>query len=124
MNTRRLSQAEFKATLAAPMRDVLATATSVIDIWPYVAAVPVAELSGHTVAEGLVEHVYRNPQNTFDHVLVVTNTSNVYLVVVVDLTTDTIRGHYLQDLNREYGLPTPSAPAAPPPRSFLRRLFG
>ncbi|HYD00863.1 MAG TPA: hypothetical protein VEB22_06515 [Phycisphaerales bacterium] len=122
MNTRLLSSAEFKATLAAPKRDVLATAANVIDIWPYVAAVPIAELSGHTVAVGLVEHVYRNSQNTFDHVLVVTNTKNVYLVVVVDLTADTIRGHYLQDLNREYGLPTLPTPSTL--RSFLRRLLG
>lgn len=107
MHTRLLSEAEFNETLAAPMRDVLATATNVIDIWPYVAAVPAAELAGHTVVEGVVEHVYRNPSSTFDHVLVFTRTPNVYLVVVVDLTADTIRGHYLQDLNREYGLPTP-----------------
>jgi len=50
-----------------------------------------------------VEHVYRNGNNTFDHVLVVTKTKNVFLTVVVDLVRDTICGHRLLDLNQEYG---------------------
>jgi len=72
MKTRLLDATEFKATFASPMRDVSATATNVIDIWPYVAAIPTDELLGHTIVDGCVEHVYRNGNDTFDHVLVVT----------------------------------------------------
>jgi hypothetical protein len=106
MKTRLLDATDFKATIAAPMRDVLATATNVIDIWPYVAAIPTDELLGHTIVDGCVEHVYRNGNDTFDHVLVVTKTKNVFLTVVVDLVRDTIFGHHLLDLNQEYGLVT------------------
>ena len=106
MKTRPLDATEFKATFAAPMRDVLAITTNVIDIWPYVAAIPANELLGHTIVDGCVEHVYRNGNDTFDHVLVVTKTKNAFLTVVVDLVRDTIFGHRLLDLNHEYGLAT------------------
>lgn len=101
MTTRLLDAAEFRSTFAAPMRDVLATATNVIDIWPYVATIPSSELSGNVV-DGSVEHVYRNGNGTFDHVLVVTRTKNVFLAVVIDLARDAIYGHHLLDLNQEY----------------------
>ena len=104
MKTRLLNKTEFMATFAEPMRDVLATATNVIDIWPYVAAIPARELFGNTIVDGCVEHVYRNGSGTFDHVLVVTQTRNVYVAVVADLATYTVLGHYLLNLNREYGL--------------------
>lgn len=108
MKTRQLNATEFQATFAVPMRDVLATATSVINIWPYVRAIPPAELFGNAIVDGCVEHVYRNGKDTFDHVLVVTRTKNVFLAVVVDLARDTIFGHHLLDLNQEYGLLPPS----------------
>jgi hypothetical protein len=104
MKTRLLSHPEFKATFATPMRDVLATATNVTNIWPYVAAIPKVDLGGHFVTDGCVEHVYRNGIGTFDHVLVATRTKNVFVAVIVDLVQDAIMGHYLLDLNREYGL--------------------
>jgi hypothetical protein len=104
MMTRLLSATEFLATFSAPMRDVLSTATNVIDIWPYVAAIPACDLSGNDLVDGCVAHAYRNSDSTFDHVLVVTGAQNVFLVVVADLTRDCIVGHHLLDLNREYGL--------------------
>ena len=39
--------------------------------------------------------------------LVTTTTKNVFLVVIVDLRADRVFGHYLLDLNEEYGLDTP-----------------
>jgi hypothetical protein len=104
MKTRLLDATEFKSTFAEPMRDVLATAKNVIDIWSYVAAIPTNELFGNTIVDGCVEHVYRNGNDTFDHVLVVTRTKNVLVAVVIDLVRDTIFGHHLLDLNQEYGL--------------------
>ncbi len=107
MKTRLLDPAEYKATFSAPMRDVSQTATHVIDIWPYVDAVSGGDLLGHELAAGLVEHVYRDGTETYDHVLVVTKSKNVFLAVVVDLMRDEILGHHLLDLNQEYGLLTP-----------------
>ena len=103
MITKLLDATEFKSTFAEPMRDVLATATNVIDIWPYVAAIPRSELFGNEIVDGCVEHVYRNGTATFDHVLVLTRTKNVFVAIVVDVAKDTILGHHLLDLNHEYG---------------------
>ena len=108
MQTRRLTKSEFKATCTPKMHNVTETATDVLDIWPYVDSVAAADLEGHSINDGLVEYVYRSAENRFDHVLVVTRTKNVYLVVVVDLACDSIYGHMLLDLNREYGLAAPS----------------
>ena len=106
MKTRLLSDIEFKATITPPPRDVLATATNVIDIWPYVSAIPQRDLFGAHIIEGCVEHVYRMSNDSIDHVLVVTDTTNVFLTVVVDLEADTIIGHRILDLNEKYGLAT------------------
>lgn len=104
MQPRQLTEGEFKATMTTKMHNVTETATDVLDIWPYVDSVPANDLEGHTIHEGFVEGVYRNADNSFDHVNVITMTKNVYLVVVVDLAHDSIYGHRLLDLNREYGL--------------------
>lgn len=104
MITKLLDEAEFMSTFAAPMRDVLATAANAIDVWPYIAAIPIGDLAGHIIVDGRVEHIYRNGSQTFDQVLVATRTKNVFVVVVVDLSAHAIFGHRLLDLNHEYGL--------------------
>ncbi len=52
----------------------------------------------------LVEIVYRNREVSFDHVLLPTAVKNVFVVIVVSLTAQDIYGHYVLDLNKEYGL--------------------
>lgn len=106
MVTTLLDEVTFKRTFATPMRTIFGSLRNELDIWPYVWAIPTADLEGHTLGDGNVEHVCRNALNTFDHALVGTQTSNVYLVIVVDLVRNTVLGHHLLDLNREYGLPT------------------
>jgi hypothetical protein len=104
MQTRQLTEGEFKATTTPKMHSVTATATDVLDIWPYVDSVPATDLESHSIYDRFVEIVYRSDDDCFDHVLVMTRTKNVYLAVVVDLARDSICGHRLLDLNREYGL--------------------
>lgn len=99
-----LDEKQFQATFAAPMRDVTGEATNVIDIWPYVDAVPAEDLRGHQVYDRFVEYVYRDAAGRFDHVQVMTRTTNVYLTVVVDLRHDVVYGHHLLDLNEKYGI--------------------
>jgi hypothetical protein len=103
MKTTLLDEKQFLATFAAPMRDVTREAANVLDIWPYVDAVPPQHLRGHEVYDQFVEHVYRDTTGRFDHVQVMTKTKNVYLTVVVDLQHDVIYGHHLLDLNEKYG---------------------
>jgi hypothetical protein len=104
MQTRQLSEDEYKATMTPKMHNVTETATDVLDIWPYVDSVPGTDLEGHAIHDRFVEVVYRSNDNCFDHVLVMMRTKNVYLAVVIDLAHDSIYGHRLLDLNQEYGL--------------------
>jgi hypothetical protein len=106
MQARQLTEGEFKATMTPKMHNVTKTATDVLDIWPYVNAVPASDLEGHSIDDDFVDVVFRSDDNRFDHVLVMTKTKNVYLAVVVDLARGSIYGHRLLDLNREYGLPS------------------
>jgi hypothetical protein len=92
-----LSEADYKACFAEPMRDVTATAEPVVDIWPYADELDVPEL-------GDVAHVYRSGDARFDHVMIATGRANVFLVIVVDIAASAIHGHRLLDLNAEYGL--------------------
>lgn len=102
---RRLTEGEFRATMTPKMSEVRATATDVLDVWPYVRSVPPADLEGHSIYDPFVDGVYRTEDGRFDHVLVMTRTGNVYLVFLIDLADDSFHGHRLLDLNREYGLP-------------------
>lgn len=107
VQTRLLSESAFQATCASPMRDVLGTVDPKVDIWPYVAAIPRADLQGHEIAVGSVAHVYRAAGDAYDHVLVPSATANVFLAIVVDLAHGRVLGHHLLDLNAKYGRPTP-----------------
>jgi hypothetical protein len=104
MQTTVLNEKQFLATFAAPMRNVTGETSNVIDIWPYVEAVPREDLRGHKIYDHFVKYVYRDATGRFDHVQVMTKTKNVYLAVVVDLQNDVIHGHHLLDLNEKYGL--------------------
>lgn len=106
VKTRLLDATQYRQTFVEPMRDVTNTATNVIDIWPYMRAIPNEELWGHRWIAGVVAHVYRNGNGSHDHVLVQTTTKDVYLAVVVDLGHNRILGHHLLDLNEAYGLKT------------------
>ena len=69
---RPLTGSEFKATLTDKMHDVTQTVANVLDIWPYVESVPVADLEGHAIYEHFVEVVYRSDDGYYDHVLAMT----------------------------------------------------
>lgn len=87
------------------MQDVAHSAKNVLDVWPYIEQIPPTDLEGHFVEDQqLIEAAYRTNDGRYDHVLAITKTANVYLVIVIDLINDSIYGHHLLDLNREYGL--------------------
>lgn len=68
------------------------------------ASIPHVDHGGHDFSEPVVEKVYREPTNRFIHVLIAPRTKNVFLVIVVDEPQQSVYGHYLLDLNKEYGL--------------------
>ncbi|WP_157886821.1 hypothetical protein [Hymenobacter sp. PAMC 26628] len=56
MNTNKLSAEDFQQTFQAPMLNVTETAEPPLDIWPYVEAVPFADLGSHKLLEEVVEY--------------------------------------------------------------------
>ncbi|MFD1984884.1 hypothetical protein ACFSOZ_20320 [Mesorhizobium newzealandense] len=100
--TRRLQEDEFKACFAEPMTNVTAAAEAAVDIWPYVEALDLDEIGLPYLND--VHYVYRDAQNRFDQVLIGTGRFNALLVIVVDLGRRTVFGHFLLDLNKEYGV--------------------
>ncbi len=109
MQTIELDEAAFERTFASPMRDVTAEAKPLLDVWPYVEAIPFEERSA-TGALGDVEYVYRTNDQRYHHVLIATSFENVYLVVIITLAAATIYGHHVLDLGEKYGLRRDSTP--------------
>ena len=87
------------------MLDVTMTAEPIVDIWPYVQQLTkTKEVLEYVYDKQLVETVYRNNNGTFDHVLLPTDNSNIFVIIIVDLAEVKIKGHFRLDLNKEYGL--------------------
>lgn len=103
--TTELTIDQYKKTMTSKMVNVTETAEPTVDIWPYVAQlVNKQTVLPYVWDNQMVESVYRNEQNTFDHVLLPTNKQNNFVVIIVDLMRETVTGHYLLDLNKEYGV--------------------
>ena len=100
-----LSSEQFRNTMGDGMVNATDSAEPVTDIWPYVGVlVKTGVVQNYVLQNNLVESVYRNKANTFDHVLLATSDSNNFVVIVVDLIKKEITGYFLLDLNKEYGL--------------------
>jgi len=77
----------------------------VIDLLPYISAIPKSDFLGHSLlGNDVVEFVKRSGDGRFDQVMHPCRESNVYLVVVVSIDVGAPYGHFLLNLNQEYGL--------------------
>jgi hypothetical protein len=106
MNIKELTEEEFKSTFSEKMNDVTAIADAEVDIWDYVELLEKSKyyLTDDILESGNVEKVYRNSVNTYDQILIPTIKKNVYLIIIVNIKNKNIFGHYLLDLNKEYGI--------------------
>ncbi|RYF19523.1 MAG: hypothetical protein EOO42_14225 [Flavobacteriales bacterium] len=105
MNTYLLTEEEYNSTFSDKMIDVTTTADPVVDIWLYVEQLVIENVVDQEISDnGLVELVYRNLDNTFDHVLLPTSNKNVFTVIIIDILNKLIKGHYFLDLNEKYSL--------------------
>ena len=103
--TNELTEEQYLKSMTEKMVDITATAEAVVDIWGYAEQLVFEEKFDNAIVENqIVQSVYRNDTNTFDHVLLPTGENNVYVVILVDLTNEVIIGHYLLNLNQKYGL--------------------
>ena len=103
--TIELTTDQYKSTFDNKMADVTETAEPVVDIWSYVGQLTQNKIVlNYVLDEQLVEKVYRNSDNSFEHVLLPTDNKNIFIIIMVDLRKEQILGHYRLDLDKEYGL--------------------
>ena len=102
MTTQKMAAEAFHDTFQVPMQDITRTAEQLLNIWPYVEAIPVADLEGFDIGD--VAHVYLNPSGNYQHVLLATEAPNVFLVIVINLKQVKIQGYHLLNLVKLYGL--------------------
>jgi len=97
---RLLSDEEFEACFATPMRNVTDDQDPRADIWPYVDSLDLNLLGLPSIND--VHYVYRDAGDRFDQVLIDTGRFNTLLVIVVDRDSHRVLGHHLLDLNEKY----------------------
>ncbi len=97
IQTNYLTDDAFRSTMAEPMKAPPAVGFSEnCNIWQYIEAIPDKQLSGFSLGEKIrVEVVYRTGDLKYDHVLIPTLTANVYLVIVIELSSNSVFGHHL-----------------------------
>lgn len=98
---KKLTQEEFKSTINDPF--ALDEGQPTFDFWSYVDDIPREDYEGHDCSEGNVYKVYRMNENDFEHVLIYSNTENVFLAIVNDLENSKVYGHCLLDFNKVNG---------------------
>jgi hypothetical protein len=100
-----LTEKEFRKTILQNMIDVTGTTLPATDIWPYLEELAAQGYIPASAAEMKhVSFVFRDERNTYDHVLIPTTSYENFLIVVVDLATKSIKGHFEWDLIRYFGL--------------------
>jgi hypothetical protein len=107
---RLVSAQEYRATAVSRMLDITGREDDVhpegvIDFDSYLAAIPDGDLNGaRLIGDAPPELVYLGGDGRFTHVLYRCTTPNVFLVVIIQHHPDDVFGHFLLDLNAEYGL--------------------
>jgi hypothetical protein len=98
-----LSREQYLATMGDHPGRVNEAATPPGDFWRYVDQIPAADLGGYDFSQSDVSHAWNTVEGKWQHVLIGCTEPNVFLVVVLDLAPPGVSGHYLLNLNVEYG---------------------
>ena len=101
---RSLSEEEFQATFTPPMVDVTSNAEEVVDLWGYAEPALRETYPDACSCDWNVKHIYESSDSAFQHALIPTHISNVYLVVVIDKSRRRILGHHQLDIGEKYGV--------------------
>ena len=102
---RKLNKEQYLQTMGDHMINVTNNAEAITDIWGYAKCLLknglISEYGFHNC---LIEAVYINDDNTYQHILLFTDKKNCYVVIIVDVLHRVIFGHYILDLNQEYDI--------------------
>lgn len=99
-----LSRDDYLATMGEHGTAVGPDGLPPADFWPYFDAIPESDLEGFEFSRDEVAHAWDTVPGQWQHVLIACSTRNVFLVIVLDVTEHRVLGHYVLDLNREYGV--------------------
>lgn len=86
------------------MTQLPADASPPFDFWDYVERIPVEDFRGWDNNVRTVHQAYEEASRRYVFVNIDTNDKNVFMVVVLDTHENRVHGHFLLDLNEEYGL--------------------
>ena len=102
---RELNKEQYLHTMGDRMVNVTDNAEVIADICGYAECLLGNGLiSEYGFNNGLIEAVYMNDDNTYQHILLFTEKKNCYAVIIVDVIHRDIFGHYILDLNEEYDI--------------------
>ena len=102
-----LTHEQYLATMGTQPQRLEPADAATVEVNEFVASVPAADLQGHPVDTHTATDALDTVEDQWRHVLFAGTTPNVYLVVVLQGTPPVLHGHYLLDLNEQYGLPDP-----------------
>ena len=98
-----LSKEKFYSTLTEKMIESSSIDKSMFNIWPFVNELKKAKIVSKKINEkDLVYKVYRNFEENFEHILLTTEKDNHYLVVLVNLNKNKIKGYFPLEMTNEY----------------------
>ncbi len=98
-----LSKEKFYSTLTEKMIESSTIDKSMFNIWPFVNELKKAKIVSKKINEkDLVYKVYRNFEENFEHILLTTEKNNHYLVVLVNLNKNKIKGYFPLEMTNEY----------------------
>ncbi len=99
MTTRKLTEKEFQATIAKPSKKE--TGEPLFDFWEYIDQIPEEDYQGFDCKEGEVTNVYQMQGGKYEHVIINSTTDKVGMVIVNDLPSKMVYGHFLLDLSKK-----------------------
>ena len=105
MTIRELEHSEYLSTMVAPMRrlEEPEEMDRPISLKEYLEECIQATHLPTDVDSIEIENVYKSADKRYSHVMFVYGEPNRYLVLVINHDSDSVLGHFLLDLNREYG---------------------
>lgn len=103
MATHLLSQNEYLRTMSHEMTPIDNEAIGE-RLLHYLNSIPDEELQGQTFTRWKLERTYINRGRSYKHFLFPSQDKNIFLALVVEVKSMSVVGHYLLDLNEQYGL--------------------
>ncbi|WP_086458119.1 hypothetical protein, partial [Leptospira venezuelensis] len=99
-----LKENEFRKSISNPAELKEGYDRITTNFWEYYDEISKNDFKGISFSNHEVSNIYRM-DNDYDHILISAEThKNIFLVLVNDHSKNIIIGHYILDLNKEYGL--------------------